>query len=47
MLFYATALLPASLATPTGHILGVRVNHHVPVRIDPPRVGDGAKIPDE
>jgi hypothetical protein len=47
MLFHATALLPAPLATPTGHILDVRVNHHVRVRIDPLRIGDGAKIPDE
>ena len=48
MLYGAAALLVAPLATPDGvDIFGVRVNHHLPVRIDPLRFGDGAKTPNE
>jgi hypothetical protein len=44
MLYQAAALLLAELAPPNGaDFFGVRVNHWVPVRIDPMRVGDGAK----
>jgi len=46
MLYHSAALLLAPLATPDGaDIFGVRVNHQAPVRIDPLRVGDGAKTP--
>jgi len=46
MLYHAAALLLAPLATPDGaDFFGVRLNHWVPVRIDPLRVGDGAKTP--
>ena len=48
MLYEAAALLVAPLATPDGvEILGVCVNHHLPVRIDPLFFGDGAKTLNE